>query len=55
MEVIKVNISKDIVDPEDITMLQDLIMAAFTDASTKIKVKLASEMSSLTGNLGFPG
>ena len=55
MEVTKVKISKDIVDPEDITMLEDLILAAFTDASTKIKVKLASEMSSLTGNLGFPG
>ncbi len=55
MEVTKVKISKDIVDPEDITMLEDLIMAAFTDASTKIKVKLASEMSSFTGNLGFPG
>ena len=55
MEVIKVTISPDIVDPEDITMLEDLILAAFTDAGTKIKVKLASEMSSLTGNLGFPG
>ena len=55
MEVIKVKISPDIVDPEDITMLEDLILAAFTDAGTKIKVKLASEMSSLTGNLGFPG
>lgn len=55
MEVIKVTISPDIVDPEDITMLEDLILAAFTDAGTKIKVKLASEMSSLTGDLGFPG
>jgi len=55
MEVIKVKISPDIVDPEDITMLEDLILAAFTDAGTKIKVKLASEMSSFTGDLGFPG
>ena len=55
MEVIKVKISPDIVDPEDITMLEDLILAAFTDAGTKIKIKLASEMSSLTGDLGFPG
>ncbi len=55
MEVIKVKISPEIVNPEDIIMLEDLILAAFTDAGTKIKVKLASEMSSLTGNLGFPG
>ncbi len=55
MEVIKVKISPDIVDPEDITMLEDLVLAAFTDAGTKIKVKLASEISSLTGDLGFPG
>ena len=54
MEVTKVKILPDIVDPEDVTMLEDLILAAFTDAGTKIKVKLASEMSSLTGGLGFP-
>jgi len=55
MEVVQVKISPEIVDPNDITMLEDLVLAAFTDAGTKIKVKLSSEMSSLTGNLGFPG
>lgn len=55
MEVTKVKILPEIVDPEDISMLEDLILAAFTDAGTKIKVKLASEMSSLTGGLGLPG
>ena len=55
MEVTKVKILPEIVDPDDIAMLEDLILAAFTDAGTKIKVKLASEMSSLTGGLGFPG
>ena len=55
MEVLKVKIAPEIVNPSDIAMLEDLVLAAFTDASTKIKVKLASEMSSLTGNLGFPG
>jgi len=55
MEVLKITISPSIVDPEDVTMLEDLILAAFTDANKKIKVKLASEMSSLTGNLGFTG
>lgn len=55
LEVIKVKISPEIVKSGDITMLEDLVLAAFTDAGTKIKVKLASEMTSLTGNLGFPG
>ena len=55
MEVIKVKIAPEIVDPNDVTMLEDLVLAALTDAGTKIKVRLASEMSSLTGNLGFPG
>ena len=55
MEVVNVKIAPEIVQPDDITMLEDLILAAFTDAGTKIKVKLASEMSSLTGGLDFPG
>ncbi|RKX88295.1 MAG: YbaB/EbfC family nucleoid-associated protein [Spirochaetes bacterium] len=55
MEVTGVKISPEIVNPDDVTMLEDLVLAALTDAGTKIKVKLASEMSSLTGNLGFPG
>ena len=38
MEVTKVKISPSIVNPEDITMLEDLILAALTDAGTKIKV-----------------
>ena len=55
MEVTNVKILPEIVDPEDVAMLEDLILAAFTDAGIKIKVKLASEMSSLTGGLGLPG
>ena len=37
MEVVQVKISPEIVDPNDITMLEDLVLAAFTDAGTKIK------------------
>lgn len=54
MEVVGVTISKEVVDPDDIIMLQDLILAAFTDASAKVKEKLREEMSSLTGGMNLP-
>ncbi|MCK4542578.1 MAG: YbaB/EbfC family nucleoid-associated protein [Spirochaetales bacterium] len=59
MSVQKVTISPEAVDPEDIEMLEDLVLAAFTDASAKIREKLQDEMKSVTGGLdlppGFPG
>lgn len=54
MEVVKVQISKEAVDPEDVEMLQDLVFAAFSDASAKIKEQLREEMSSLTGGMDIP-
>jgi nucleoid-associated protein EbfC len=54
MEVVGVTLSKEVVDPDDIVMLQDLILAAFTDASAKVKEKLREEMSSLTGGMNLP-
>ena len=54
MEVQKVKISPEAVDTEDIEMLEDLIFAAFSDASVKVKDKLKEEMSALTGGLDIP-
>ena len=54
MEVIGITISPDAVDPEDIGMLQDLVFAAFSDASAKIKEKMKEEMSSITGGVDLP-
>ena len=54
MEVLKVTITPEVVDPEEITMLEDLILAAFSDASTKIKEKIREEMSSITGGMNLP-
>ncbi len=53
MEITGVSISPEAVDPDDIKMLEDLILAAATDASAKIKVQLASQMQDLTGGLNF--
>jgi len=54
MEVTGVTILPEAVDPDDIGMLQDLIFAAFSDASAKIKEKMKDEMSSLTGGMDLP-
>ncbi|MFP4643671.1 MAG: YbaB/EbfC family nucleoid-associated protein [Spirochaetales bacterium] len=54
MEVQNVEISRDAVDPDDIEMLQDLILAAFTDAMTKVKEEIKEEMSGITGGMDLP-
>ena len=42
------------VDPEDVEMLQDLLAAAFNEASKKVDEMMDSEMGKLTGGLGLP-
>ena len=54
MEVTKVAISPEAVDPDDIGMLEDLVFAAFSDAFAKIKEKMREEMSALTGGMNLP-
>lgn len=54
MEVQHVSISPEAVDPKDIGMLEDLVFAAFSDASAKIRERLKEELSSLTGGLDIP-
>jgi DNA-binding YbaB/EbfC family protein len=46
---------KEVVDPEDIEMLQDLVMAAVNDALKKSQEMVSSEMGKLTGGLNIPG
>lgn len=54
MEVQKVEISPEAVDPNDIEMLQDLVLAAFTNAMEKVKEDIREHMSSLTGGMDLP-
>ncbi len=42
------------VDPEDVEMLQDLLMAAFNESTKKVDNMMAAEMQKLTGGLGLP-
>ncbi len=46
---------KEVVDPEDIEMLQDLVLAAVNDALNKSQEMVSSEMNKLTGGLNIPG
>ncbi|MBU1196023.1 MAG: YbaB/EbfC family nucleoid-associated protein [Proteobacteria bacterium] len=48
-------LEKEVVDPEDIEMLQDLLMAAINDALNKSQEMVSKEMGKLTGGLNIPG
>ena len=54
-ELIELIIKPDAVDPEDVEMLQDLIVAAVNEALRKAETSMTDSMSKLTGglNLGF--
>jgi DNA-binding YbaB/EbfC family protein len=48
-------IKPEVVDPDDIEMLQDLIMAAINEAMRQADEMVAKEMSKITGGLNLPG
>ncbi|MCC7202649.1 MAG: YbaB/EbfC family nucleoid-associated protein [Nitrospirae bacterium] len=52
-EVLSVKIERDVVNPDDIEMLQDLIVAAANEALKKGRDMLADEMKAMTGGLGL--
>lgn len=54
-EITKVKLSEEVVDPDDIEMLEDLIMAATNEAFRKMEEDAQNTMSKLTGGLGLGG
>ena len=48
-------INKEVVDPEDVEMLQDLVIAAVNEAISKIDDTTEEEMSKITGGVSLPG
>ena len=54
-EIISVKLKEEVVDPDDIEMLEDLIMAAVNEALRKVEEETASSMSKLTGGMGLGG
>ena len=53
-EITKVSLKEEVVDPEDIEMLEDLIMAAANEALRKVDEESQNNMSKFTGGMGLP-
>src|ERR1700751_217379 len=53
-DIVSIKISKEVVDPEDIEMLEDLILSGVKQAIEKGKSLAQSEMGRLTSGLGLP-
>ena len=54
-EVMSLKIEKDVVNPDDVEMLQDLVMAAVNEGVRKAQEMNAAEMAKITGGLNIPG
>lgn len=54
-EVVEIELKPEVVDPEDIEMLQDLVMAAINEGLRKADEMVNSQMSTITGGLNLPG
>ena len=53
--LISIKIDPEVVDKDDVEMLQDLILAAFNDASTKVDEELSQKLGILGAGLKIPG
>ena len=54
-EVVALTIKPEVVDPEDVEMLQDLVISAVNEAMRQAEDAMESSMQSLTGGLNIPG
>jgi len=53
-EIVDIEIDKEVVDPEDVEMLEDLILAAVNEVQDKVQEMAKEELGSLTGGLDLP-
>lgn len=54
-ELVKLDIDQDVIDPEDKEMLEDLVIAAISDAMKKADEYTGQTMGKLTGGINIPG
>ena len=54
-ELVSVSIKPEAVDPDDVEMLEDLILTALNDVLSKVDSANANKMNSITGGLNIPG
>jgi DNA-binding YbaB/EbfC family protein len=54
-EILAIRIDREIVSPDDVEMLQDLVRAAVNEALRRSREIMAEEMGKITGGMGLPG
>jgi DNA-binding YbaB/EbfC family protein len=54
-DLVSLRIEKDVVDPADIAMLQDLVIAAVNQAAAKVREETQAKMASVMGGMNIPG
>jgi hypothetical protein len=54
-QVMSLAIRKEAVDPDDVEMLQDLVVSAVNEALKKVQSEVAAEMEKITGGMNIPG
>jgi DNA-binding YbaB/EbfC family protein len=54
-QVVSLSIRKEAVDPDDVEMLQDLVVTAVNEALRKVQSEVAAEMGKITGGMNIPG
>ena len=55
LEIQNIEIDPQVADPDDVEMLQDLVLTAANEAIQKAQAMMAERMSAITGGLGIPG
>ncbi len=54
-QIVSIEIDREVVDPDDVEMIQDLVLAAVNDALSKSQEMVSGEMGKLTGGMNIPG
>ena len=54
-ELLGVTIDKEAVDPNDVEMLQDLVVAAVNESSRKVDEEMQGQLGAMTGGMNIPG
>ncbi|MBI5739214.1 MAG: YbaB/EbfC family nucleoid-associated protein [Nitrospirae bacterium] len=55
LEIVSIKIERDVVNPDDVEMLQDLVAAAVNEALRRAQQMVSEDMSRLTGGMNLPG
>ncbi|WP_077369365.1 YbaB/EbfC family nucleoid-associated protein [Anaerosalibacter sp. Marseille-P3206] len=54
-QIVSITIDKEVVDPDDVDMLQDLVLAAVNEALRNAEEYVSNEMGKITGGMNIPG